>query len=105
VRGWKITIVGAALTVWIWQAAMADDDCPNVPAGDLTYDCRIDVQDFALMSSYWLVDCNQPINGKYRRNYYVLSANSGEAVAGGIRNENDANQEVSRIKGSSKSKI
>jgi len=38
-------------------AIKSDDMCNYVVAGDLNYDCTVNLEDLAIMVSSWLVDC------------------------------------------------
>jgi beta propeller repeat protein len=59
-------ISGSTVSTVVWQGSDGHDDeifmaklnCPYTLNGDLNDDCKFDFEDFAIMASGWLADCN-----------------------------------------------
>lgn len=56
----KNLLIHISLIVFLFSGGWAFADCPSA---DLTGDCRVDFEDFALMASQWLVELHSDPNG------------------------------------------
>ena len=54
-----------------------DGYCQHKLFGDINYDCKVDVLDFAIMSRYWLADCNSDPNDPACMSFDIDNDNDG----------------------------